>query len=343
MKEKQTVLVTGGAGYIGSHTVIELINAGFEPIIIDDFRNSDEKTINRIEAIVNQKVIYYSIDINDFEALTNVCKKHKIDGVIHFAAYKAVGESVNFPLKYYSNNIQVMVNVLQLVLDQQIKHFIFSSSCTVYGNPVNGFVVTEADDNYSSPSPYGFSKVIGERMLRDLSISNPELKMLALRYFNPIGAHPSAKIGELPLGSPNNLVPYITQTAIKKREQLTVYGDDYPTADGTCVRDYIHVVDLAKAHVFGLQHLVDKQQESLDFINIGTGKGTSVMEMIRKFEAITNENLNFIIGPKRQGDVSEIYASTDKVNKTLDWKPIYSVDDALLHAWNWEKALMDEA
>ncbi len=343
MKEKQKVLVTGGAGYIGSHTVVELVAAGFEPVIIDDFRNSEERTIERIEAIVNKKIISYAVDMNEYDKIVAIGREHKVIGIIHFAAFKAVGESVALPLKYYSNNIQSMVNVLQLMLELKIKHFIFSSSCTVYGDPKDNFLVREDDDVTHAYSPYGFTKVIGERMLKDLSISNPELKILSLRYFNPIGAHPSAKLGELPIGSPNNLVPFITQTAIGKRPLLTVNGNDYPTKDGTCVRDYIHVVDLAKAHVSGLQHLLQKQTVVLDHLNIGTGKGTSILEMIRKFEAVTQQTLNYNVGPKRAGDVSEIYANTDKVKDVLDWEPQFSITDALLHAWNWEKSLKDEA
>lgn len=342
MNKKQSVLVTGGAGYIGSHTVVELINAGFEPIIVDDFRNSETNVIERLEALVGQPLTHYQIDVCDYAQLKEIAEKHEISGIIHFAAYKAVGESVLLPLKYYSNNVQGVVNVLQLMLDYQIKNLIFSSSCTVYGIPANGVQVKEDDDTSKANSPYGTTKVIGEHILRDVATSNPDLRILSLRYFNPIGAHPSAKIGELPLGKPNNLVPFITQTAAGKLELLTVYGDDYPTPDGTCVRDYIHVVDLANAHVMGLQHLMEKQELTIDFINVGTGTGLSVLEMIRTFETVSGESLNYTIGPRRPGDVTAIFANGQKVVELLGWKPKFTAADAILHAWNWEKQLMNE-
>ena len=342
MNKKQSVLVTGGAGYIGSHTVVELINAGFEPIIVDDFRNSETNVVERIESLIGQSLIHYHTDVCDYNQLKEIAEKHNIDGIIHFAAYKAVGESVQQPLKYYSNNVQGVVNILQLMIDYSIKNLIFSSSCTVYGIPANGEQVKEDDDTSKANSPYGTTKVIGEHILRDVAISNPDLRILSLRYFNPIGAHPSAKIGELPLGKPNNLVPFITQTAAGKLESLTVYGDDYPTPDGTCVRDYIHVVDLANAHVMGLQHLMQKQQQTLDFINVGTGTGLSVLEMIRTFERVSEQALNYKIGPRRPGDVAAIYANGQKVIDVLGWKPNFSAEDAILHAWNWEKQLMNE-
>ena len=340
--DKKSVLVTGGAGYIGSHTVVELFSAGFEPIIVDDFRNSDIRVIKRLQDLVGQNIPYYSIDVCDYSKFKSIAEEHKIEGIIHFAAYKAVGESVQDPLKYYANNVQGVVNVLQLMLNYDIKHLIFSSSCTVYGIPSNGTQVVENDDTTKANSPYGTTKVIGEQILVDVAKSNPSLRILSLRYFNPIGAHPSAQIGELPIGKPNNLVPFITQTAAGKYPSLTVHGDDYPTSDGTCVRDYIHVVDLAKAHVMGLEHLVGKQEETLDFINVGTGQGLSVLEMIRTFVEVSGVQLNYAIGPRRPGDVAEIYANAEKVDSVLGWKPIYSAADAVLHAWNWEKVYMNE-
>ncbi len=342
MVKKQAVLVTGGAGYIGSHTVVELLNAGYEPIIVDDFRNSDTKIIERLFHLTGETIKYYSIDVCDYDALCRVAKENVITGIIHFAAYKAVGESVQLPLKYYMNNVQGVGNILQLMLDHQIQNLIFSSSCTVYGIPQNSSQVTEEDLATTANSPYGTTKVIGEHMLKDVANANPDLRILSLRYFNPIGAHPSALIGELPIGRPNNLVPFITQTAIGKQKSLTVYGNEYPTPDGTCVRDYIHVVDLAIAHVMGLKHLIDKQSIPLDFINVGTGKGLSVLEMIRTFEEVSQTILKFEFGAKRKGDVAAIYANTDKIDKVLGWKPKFTPAEAILHAWNWEKALKNE-
>jgi len=331
------IIVTGGAGYIGSHTVVELMDAGYEPIIIDDFRNSKNWILDRIEEITGKKVACYSVDCSDEKAVLDVFEKH-VDaiGVIHFAAYKAVGESVQKPTMYYQNNVGSMSAVLNAMEKTKIERLVFSSSCTVYGQPATA-EVTEETPVQNATSPYGDTKITCEKMIRFVYESSQPIKATLLRYFNPIGAHPSAKIGELPNGIPNNLVPYITQTAIGIREQLVVNGNDYSTPDGTNIRDYIHVVDLAKAHVQAIVWLTKQNKSCCEPINLGTGKGNSVLEIIDTFETVNGLLLNYKIGPRRSGDVEQIFANADKAKKLLKWKCTYSVADALKHSWAWQQ------
>lgn len=335
----KNILVTGGAGYIGSHTVIQLIEKGYNPIIVDDFRNSRESVMQNLEQITGKSIQYFSIDICDKLLVAKTLKNQNINGVIHFAAYKAVGESVQNPLMYYQNNIQGLINILEWSISNEVQHFIFSSSCTVYGELSGLKEVTEETVSNRANSPYGQTKVIGEQILRDCKKSGTKINILALRYFNPIGAHPSGLIGELPVGKPNNLLPFITQTAYGLYKELTVFGNDYPTPDGTCIRDYIHVVDLADAHVKGIDFLESNNPENVEFINIGTGKGTSVLEMIQIFERISGEKLNWKFGEKRIGDIDEIYANSKKSKEKLGWNARFSIEDAVRDAWKWEKNL----
>lgn len=333
------ILVTGGLGYIGSHVVVELQEKGYEVLIIDNLSNTSLEVLDHITAITNIKPNFEKVDVRDKEALAAFFTKHTdIKGIIHFAASKAVGESVENPLLYYENNINALVYMLQNIQDKETS-FIFSSSCTVYGQ-ADQLPVTEDAPIKPAESPYGNTKQIGEEIIRDLCKVTPHLHAIALRYFNPIGAHKSAKIGELPLGVPQNLVPYITQTAIGIREQLSVYGNDYPTRDGTAVRDYIHVVDLAKAHVAALSRLLEKKgTENFEVFNVGTGTGSTVLEVINAFEKATGQPLNYKIVGRRAGDVVEAYAQTDKVNQVLGWKSTYSLEEALASSWEWEKAV----
>lgn len=335
----KNILVTGGAGYIGSHTVVELINNGYNPIIVDDFRNSDPLILSGITKITQQNPIIYEIDICNKEALATIFKENQIDGIIHFAAYKAVGESVAFPLKYYSNNLVSLTNILDCMLAFSVQKLVFSSSCTVYGEPIGVKEVSEDSAKAKPSSPYGNSKLISENIIEDTFTANPELKTICLRYFNPVGAHPSGLIGELPQGKPNNLLPFVTQTAMGKHEKLTVFGNDYPTVDGTCIRDYIHVVDLAKAHVKAINYLENKSEGLNEAINIGTGKGSSVLEIIQKFEKISNQKLNWQFGERRSGDVVEIFASAKKSQELLNWSAELTVDDAIRDSWHWENTL----
>lgn len=332
------VLVTGGLGYIGSHTVVELQQKGFEVIIIDNLLNTSIDVLKGITAITNTEPQFINLDLRDKNLVKEFFKNNDdISGVIHFAAFKAVGESVAEPLMYYENNISTLVYLLQEISKLKSQNFIFSSSCTVYGQ-ADKLPITEDAPVKKAESPYGNTKQIGEEILTDLCKVQPNFKSIALRYFNPIGAHPSAKIGELPLGVPQNLVPYITQTAIGKREQLSVFGDDYPTPDGTCIRDYIHVVDLAKAHVVALERLIENKGESnFEVFNLGTGKGSSVLEVIESFERVTEEKLNYKITDRRPGDVISAYADTNKVNDVLGWKTKSTLDDAMKSAWDWEQ------
>ena len=331
------VLVTGGAGFIGSHAVVELIEKGYTPIIIDDFRNSEKFIINRIETICNIKIKIYDVDCGDYLLMKNIFEIEKPDGIIHFAAYKAVNESVNKPLKYYQNNIGSLVNVLKIMETYNVSFFIFSSSCTVYGIP-DKVPVTEKTPIKQAFSPYGYTKQVGEQCLRDFHKVNPHTSIILLRYFNPIGAHPSALLGELPIGIPNNLVPFVTQTAAGIREKLTVFGDTYSTVDGTCIRDYIHVVDLASSHVAALKYATENIGK-LDVFNVGTGDGSSVLDVINTFEKVNNIKLNYVIGEKRDGDASCVYANNTHITDTLSWKAKYSLSDSLKHAWNWQKSL----
>lgn len=333
------ILVTGGTGFIGSHTVVELQNAGFEVIIIDNLSNSNEDVLNGIEKITGKRPAFYKGDVCNANDLATIFTEHKdIEAVIHFAAYKAVGESVEKPLMYYRNNVGGLVNLLEVMLVNNITKIVFSSSCTVYGEPEN-LPVTEMSPVVKAMSPYGNTKMICEDVLHDTSKTS-SLKAISLRYFNPIGAHDSSNIGELPLGVPNNLVPFITQTAIGKREKLTVFGEDYNTRDGSCVRDYIHVVDLAIAHVKSVQRLLENKTFSdVETFNVGTGNGFTVLEVIRAFEEVTGEKLNYTIGERRPGDVEAVWADTSKANQILGFKTERDLNNMLKTAWDWEVAL----
>lgn len=332
------ILVTGGSGYIGSHTVVELIKQGYQPIIVDNLVNSDIDTLHRIEEISNSLPAFGEIDICDYQAFKEFAKKQgPIDGIIHFAALKAVGESVEKPGRYYKNNLVGLLNVLQLMEEENIPNMIFSSSCTVYGEPEK-LPVSESTPVQAANSPYGNTKQIGEEIIRECLSANKILKCIALRYFNPIGAHPSGKLGELPLGRPNNLMPYITQTAIGLRDALSVFGGDYPTPDGSAIRDYIHVIDLAKAHIIALKRIMNAdQKENYEVFNIGTGNGYSVLEVIRSFEKTSGQKLNYKIVDRREGDIIQIYAATDLAENELGWKPELGLDDMTSSAWEWEK------
>jgi UDP-glucose 4-epimerase len=331
------ILVTGGAGYIGSHTVVELFNAGYEVVIVDDFSNSNPKILAQIEQISGKKPICEKLDLCDTAAVNQLAAKHQdIWGIIHFAAFKAVGESVREPLKYYRNNFYSLINILT-AFNNNIK-IVFSSSCTVYGQP-DQLPVTELAPTKKAESPYGNTKQVAEEILQETCAVNPSLKVITLRYFNPVGAHESALIGELPIGVPQNLVPFITQSCIGKRGQITVFGNNYPTPDGSAVRDYIHVVDLAKAHVAAIKRLETESNENYEIFNIGTGKGSSVLEIIKAFEQSTGEKLNYAIGPKREGDVEQIYGDVNKANKVLGWKAELDINEMMRSAWNWEKYL----
>ncbi|WP_298892404.1 UDP-glucose 4-epimerase GalE [uncultured Psychroserpens sp.] len=334
------VLVTGGLGFIGSHTVVELQNKGFEVVIVDDLSNSSIEVIEGITAITNQKPIFEKLDLKNKSSVAQFFRAHRdISGVIHFAASKAVGESVNNPLLYYENNLNTLIYLMKEVLNLNTQNFIFSSSCTVYGQ-ADEMPITENAPVKPAESPYGNTKQIGEEIIRDVCNVEPHLNVIALRYFNPIGAHSTAKIGELPIGIPQNLVPFITQTGAGLRDCLSVFGDDYPTPDGTCLRDYIHVVDLAKAHVVALQRLLDNKQESnFETFNIGTGVGSSVLDVIKSFERVSGRSLNYKIAPRRKGDVISAYADTKKANSVLGWKAKSTLDDAMSSAWNWEKTI----
>lgn len=331
------VVVTGGLGFIGSHTVVELQNQGFEVVAIDNLSNASISVLDGIEKITGKQPIFENIDLREKAAVQNFFKKHHdIVGVIHFAASKAVGESVENPLLYYENNINTLIYVLQEMTVMPQANFIFSSSCTVYGQ-AETMPITEDASVQPAMSPYGNTKQVGEEIIKDVArVTN--LNSILLRYFNPIGAHSSAEIGELPLGVPQNLVPFITQTAMGLRQELSVFGNDYPTIDGTCIRDYIHVVDLAKAHVVALQRLIDKQNsEKVETFNLGTGTGSSVLEVIQAFEKISGQKLPYKIVARRDGDVVQAYANTDKAREVLGWKTELSLDDALASAWKWEQ------
>jgi UDP-glucose 4-epimerase len=333
------ILVTGGLGYIGSHTVVELQESGFEVIIIDNLSNSSIDVLNRIEAISKIKPNFKKLDLRDKAKTFSFFENNKdIQGIIHFAASKAVGESVEKPLLYYENNLNTLIYLLQACQKYEINNFIFSSSCTVYGEP-DSLPITEEAPIKKATSPYGNTKQISEEILLD-TCNGSKLKAIALRYFNPIGAHPTAEIGELPIGVPQNLVPYITQTAIGLREQLSVFGNDYPTPDGSCIRDYIHVVDLAKAHVVSLKRLLNGRcKTNFEYFNIGTGTGSSVFEVVNAFKNVTEQKLNYKIVDRRVGDVISVYADTNKANKELDWKTKKTMEDALADSWRWEKKI----
>ncbi len=329
------ILVTGGLGFIGSHTVVELQQAGYEVVIIDNLYNSKIEVLESITSITGIKPTYFNIDLRNKRAVEEFFSNNSVDGIIHFAASKAVGESVKNPLLYYENNVSTLVYVLQEMKKHQLTNFIFSSSCTVYGQ-ADELPITENAPVKPAESPYGNTKQIGEEIIKE-SCKVDSLKAIALRYFNPIGAHETAIIGELPLGVPQNLIPFVTQTAAGIREELSVFGDDYPTKDGTAVRDYIHVVDLAKAHIAALERLINnKNKKDFEVFNVGTGIGSSVLEVIKAFEKVSEKSLNYKIVDKREGDVTAAYADTTFANNELGWKTEKTLEDALLDAWKWQ-------
>ncbi|HQV77761.1 MAG TPA: UDP-glucose 4-epimerase GalE [Chitinophagales bacterium] len=338
------VIVTGGAGYIGSHTIVDLLNHGYEVVCIDNLYRSKDYSLNAIEQITHQKINFYKIDLCNQKEVNEVFKAHHdAIGVIHFAALKSVPESVENPLQYYSNNLESLLNVLHAINEVEIPNFVFSSSCSVYGN-AETLPVTEQTPLKVAESPYAHTKQIGEEIIRNFSISNKKHASILLRYFNPIGAHPSGLIGEVPLDKPNNLVPFITQTAIGKLPQLTVFGSDYDTRDGSNIRDYIHVSDIAHAHTLALQYLIEnKNTSNIDIFNLGTGNGVSVLEAIQAFEKVTSLKLNYKIGPRRAGDVVAVYADNSKAKSLLNWTCKFSLEDAMLHAWNWELKMKELA
>ena len=330
------ILVTGGLGFIGSHTVVELVNSGYEPVIVDNLANSDIKILDQLTKIIGYKPTFHKLDLCDEYSVKKLAEQEPdISGIIHFAAYKAVGESVQHPLKYYRNNFFSMINLLDAYAGKPI-NFVFSSSCTVYGQP-DVLPVTESAPVKAAQSPYGNTKQIAEEILQDMIASGSTYKVISLRYFNPVGAHDSALIGELPIGVPQNLVPFITQTAIGKREKITVFGDDYNTPDGSCVRDYIHVVDLAKAHVAALKLMEQPGYKGYDVFNIGTGNGTTVLQIIHAFENATGVKLNYSIGPRRDGDVEQVWGDVNKSTKQLGWRAELGIDEMMQSAWEWEK------
>jgi len=338
MNSKGKILVTGGTGFIGSHTTVELFQQGYEVVIIDNLSNSEEFVIDRIEQITGFRPKFYEFDLLDFNKLDSFFKENSnLVGVIHFAAAKAVGESVQIPLHYYRNNLVTMVNLLELMIKYKVTNFVFSSSCTVYGQP-DELPVTENAPVKPAESPYGYTKQVNENILKDTIHSGADIKGIALRYFNPIGAHHSGLIGELPRGVPSNLMPFITQTANGLREQLSVFGDDYTTPDGSCIRDYIHVVDLAKAHIVAIERLIyDKNKNNYEMFNIGTGNGFSVFEVIKSFEKSTGKKLNYKVVARRAGDIEQIWADTTIANQELGWKAEKTLDEMTLSAWQWEQ------
>lgn len=335
------ILVTGGLGFIGSHTVVALQEQGFEVVIVDNLSNSSIDVLGGITKITENTPAFEKLDLREKEQVKLLFEKHpEIEGVIHFAASKAVGESVINPLLYYENNISSLVYLLQELTSREKGNFIFSSSCTVYGQ-ADELPITENAPVKKAESPYGNTKQIGEEILADVCKAHKGFKAVALRYFNPIGAHPSAEIGELPIGTPQNLVPFITQTAIGKRKELSVFGNDYPTPDGTCIRDYIHVMDLAKAHVVALERILNHKEEAdFEIFNLGTGKGNSVLEVIQSFERTTGEKLPYKITGRREGDITAAYADTTKANEVLNWKAELGLDEALESAWKWQKEVV---
>jgi len=341
IRKGNAILVTGGTGFIGSHTVVQLEHAGFQPIIIDNLANSDMDVLHGLKNILHKETPFYLGDCNDPAILRDIFNKHpNISGVIHFAADKAVGESVENPLKYYRNNVGSLVNLLTIMQEFGVRDLVFSSSCTVYGQP-DILPVTEDTPTKSAESPYGNTKQICEEILVDTIKSKAAMRITALRYFNPVGAHPSTELGELPNGVPSNLVPFVTQTAIGKREKLSVFGNDYNTEDGTCIRDFIHVVDLADAHIAAFQYL-SRQSENeafYDVFNIGSGNGNTVLDVINTFESATGVKFNWSFAPRRAGDVEKVYADVSKANNLLGWKVKYTLKDSLMHAWAWEEKL----
>ncbi len=336
------ILVTGGSGYIGTHTIVDLVQNGYEVINIDNFSRSTPQMMEGVEKILNKKIKTYNVDLCNFDDTYAVFQENTdIKGIIHFAAYKAVGESVEQPLLYFENNLLSLINLLKCVKDFQIPHFVFSSSCTVYGNP-DEIPVTEATIPKPAESPYGYTKQMGEQIVSETIKSIPSTAIL-LRYFNPVGAHPSGLIGELPIGRPQNLVPAITQTAIGKLPGMTVHGTDYDTRDGSCIRDYIHVSDLAHAHTLALDYLIQQKNfTACEVFNLGSGNGITVLEAIKAFEKVSGVKLNYQLGPRRSGDVVAIYANYDKAKSLLGWEPTYSLDDMMKTAWQWEQNLKND-
>lgn len=337
------ILVTGGLGYIGSHTAVALMEAGFEVVIIDDCSNASESVLQGIKKITGKEPLFYKMDLRHKKEVESFFQIHRdLKGIIHFAASKAVGESVEKPLLYYENNLNSLIYLLQNLSELEHGNLIFSSSCTVYGQ-AETLPITEDAPIQPAESPYGNTKQIGEEIIWDTCKAIPEIKAISLRYFNPIGAHASSEIGELPIGVPQNLVPFITQTAIGLRDELSVFGNDYPTPDGTCIRDYIHVVDLARAHVVALERLLNESQESnYEVFNIGTGNGNSVMEVIQSFERVSGISLNYKIAGRRKGDVVSAFADTNKAREVLGWEAEHSLDEAMRSAWNWEQKIRNE-
>ncbi len=335
------ILVTGGTGFIGSHTVVELHNAGYTPVIVDNLSNSSIKILDQLEKIIGYKPEFHEFDLCDVEKTNSfLATNADIEGLIHFAAYKAVGESVEKPLDYYRNNFFSLINLLEAYRGKKV-NFVFSSSCTVYGQP-DKLPVTEEAPVKKAESPYGNTKQVAEEILSEVAAANDNYKIIALRYFNPVGAHESALIGELPIGVPQNLVPFITQSAIGKRGKITVFGDDYNTPDGSCIRDYIHVVDLAKAHVAAIKRMEEgKSSSNYDVYNIGTGKGSSVLEVIKAFESSTGMKLNYAIGPRRLGDVEQVYGDVTKSTNELGWKAELGIEEMMSSAWKWEKYISE--
>lgn len=335
---KQKILVTGGTGYIGSHTVVELIKSGFEVVIVDDLSNSSIDVLDSLEKITGVWPAFHQFNLQDREKTMELFKSNSdIQAIIHFAASKAVGESVQEPLLYYRNNVLSLINLVDAMKEHDVKNIVFSSSCTVYGQP-DELPVTEETPRKEAESPYGNTKAICEDILRDSAKAYSSINAIALRYFNPIGAHESGLIGELPQGIPNNLLPYITQTAAGLRDELKVFGDDYDTPDGSCIRDFINVVDLAKAHVYAINRLLDgKNQEDYEYFNVGTGDGASVLELVKTFSEVNHIDLKYSIVGRRAGDIEKIYADTSKANKELGWKAEKTLAETLASAWNWEK------
>ena len=341
---KQTILVTGGTGFIGSHTVVELQQAGYNVVIVDNLSNSRADVVDGIESITGVRPAFEQVDCQDFAALANVFDKYSdISGVIHFAASKAVGESVQKPLTYYRNNITSLINILELMQRHEVKGIIFSSSCTVYGQPsAEHLPVTEDAPIQKALSPYGNTKQINEEIIQDFIHSGAAVKAVILRYFNPIGAHPSALIGELPIGVPMNLIPFVTQTAAGIRKQLKIFGNDYGTPDGTCIRDYIYVCDLAKAHVKAMERVLGNENtDAVEVFNIGTGRGVSTLEVVEGFERATGVKVNWEYAPRREGDIEKVWADPAKANTVLGWKAETSLDDTLRSAWKWQLRLKD--
>ncbi len=335
----KNVLVTGGAGYIGAHTVVELAKSGYEPIIVDDLSRSDEGLVRGIERIAGKRIPFHKVNCNNIQEMRKLFREGNIKSVIHFAAYKSVNESVQKPLLYYQNNVGSLITLLEVMKEFSVTKLIFSSSCTVYGQP-DEIPVTEDAPFKKAESPYGATKQMCERILEDEARAWEELKVISLRYFNPIGAHPTAEIGELPIGVPSNLVPFITQTAVGKRDQLTIFGADYHTPDGTCLRDFIHIIDLAQSHVAALNK-IDNMKSNFVAVNIGTGVPVSVLQLVTKFIKLTGVPLNYTLGPRRAGDIEKVYADPSKSEELLGWKAGLTIEDALRDAWKWEKKLAD--